>query len=104
MKRTIIVETTKEIEVEFPVYFKLTNKYVTSHFAIFSDKVGVAIWSGSDISKTSAPDCYLRLMDNPEYVETSSEEFEGAMDAAYFNMKNIIKEATNASITEATYS
>jgi hypothetical protein len=73
MKKTIKIETIKEVEVELPLYFKLENS--ASFFAIMSESMSVHSYGNESIATSNYPEFLLKFIDYPDYKEITKEEF-----------------------------
>jgi uncharacterized protein YhfF len=89
MKYTITVETKKEIEINYPLYFKIQKDQQTpTYYAAVSEEMAISIFSMRDVNVFSFASVILRHVECEGYVEISSAEFESALQQTFTNIKD----------------
>ena len=74
MKKKITVKSTKEVEIEFPMYFKLTIQQ--SYFALVSPESAIMLWGNNSIATTMFPEILVEYTQNADCEIISKEEFQ----------------------------
>lgn len=89
MKHTITVETKKEIEINYPHYFKVEKEdgYIANYYAAVSQNYCITIYSMRDIMTCSIGSVVLSNVESEGYVEISESEFSVALGQTFKNIQ-----------------
>ena len=91
MKIKLKTEIEKEIEIELPYYFKLTNGVIAdSYFAILSENHTISNWRSEDIVVTNYSMHISALINTEGFVEISKEEFKTALTQSCNYLINLV--------------
>lgn len=72
MKHKIITQVETEIEIELPIYFKVTE--FNAYFSL-KENSAIIIWRDTAINTSYFPDVYLRYLNEKTYVKITEAEF-----------------------------
>lgn len=87
----IKIESTEEIEINLPLYFKLNNGVIQdSYFAILKDDLVISNWGGRDILIGRFPEHIAKLTLDKDYQEVSKEEFKTKLTQCCNYLINLI--------------
>jgi hypothetical protein len=90
MKHTITVETTKEIEISYPHYFKVEKEegLIANYYAAVSPDYCITIYSMKDVMTCSIGSVILSNVEKVGYKEISEAEFSVAIEQTFKNIQN----------------
>jgi len=90
MKYTITVETKKEIEINYPHFFRVEKEggLIPNYYAAVSTNYCITLYSMKDIMTCSIGSVILDNVANKGYVEISEAEFKIALEQTYQNISN----------------
>jgi hypothetical protein len=72
MKHKFITQVETEIELELPIYFKVTE--FNAYFSLYENKA-IIIWGDFSINTSNYPDVYFRYLNEKTYVKITEAEF-----------------------------
>ena len=85
------IETSEEIEVQLPLYFKLINGVIKdSYFAIIREDLGISNWGGRDILVNRFPEHIAKLTLDKDYQQITEAEFKTALTQTCNYLINLI--------------
>jgi hypothetical protein len=85
------IETSEEIEVQLPLYFKLINGVIQdSYFAIIKEDLGISNWGGRDILVSRFPEHIAKLTLDKDYQQITETEFKTSLTQTYNYLINLI--------------
>ena len=90
MKHTITVETKKEIEINYPHFFRVEKEegLIANYYAAVSENYCITLYSLKDIMTCSIGSVILGNVESIGYVEISEAEFSIALEQTYKNIQN----------------
>lgn len=90
MKHTITVETKKEIEINYPHFFRVEKEegLIANYYAAVSQNYCITLYSMKDIMTCSIGSVILDNVERVGYVEISEAEFTRALEQTYKNIFN----------------
>lgn len=90
MKHTITVETKKEIEINYPHFFRVEKEegLIPNYYAAVSENYCITLYSMRDIMTCSIGSVILGNVAIIGYVEISEAEFSIALEQTYINIQN----------------
>jgi hypothetical protein len=90
MKHIITVETKKEIEINYPHYFRVEKEggLIPNYYAAVSENYCITLYSMKDIMTCSIGSVILTNVESVGYVEISEAEFAIALEQTYKNIQN----------------
>jgi hypothetical protein len=85
------IETSEEIEIKLPLYFKLNNGVIQdSYFAIIREDLGISNWGGRDILVNRFPEHIAKLTLDKDYQQITEAEFKTALTQTCNYLINLI--------------
>ncbi len=72
MKHKVITQVETEVEIELPIYFKVTE--FNAYFSLKENKA-IIIWGDTAINTSYFPDVYFRYLNEKSYQQISEAEF-----------------------------
>ena len=85
------IETSEEIEIKLPLYFKLNNGVIQdSYFAIIKEDLGISNWGGRDILVNRFPEHIAKLTLDKDYQQITEAEFKTALTQTCNYLINLI--------------
>jgi len=90
MKHIITIETKKEIEINYPHYFRVEKEggLIPNYYAAVSENYCITLYSMKDIMTCSIGYVILDNVGSKGYVEISEAEFKIALEQTYKNISN----------------
>ena len=90
MKHFITIETKKEIEINYPHFFRVEKEggLIPNYYAAVSTNYCITLYSMKDIMTCSIGSVILDNVANKGYVEISEAEFKIALEQTYKNISN----------------
>ena len=87
----IKIESTEEIEINLPLYFKLNNGVIQdSYFAILKEDLVISNWGGRDILIGRFPEHIAKLTLDKDYQQITETEFKTALTQTCNYLINLI--------------
>jgi hypothetical protein len=89
MKHTITIETKKEIEINYPHFFRIEKEggLIPNYYAAVSENYCIILYSMNDITTCSIGSAIFNNVGKKGYVEISEAEFSIALEQTFTNIK-----------------